>query len=754
MTRIVRTPAEDQRSFRTERLEADLVIVGGGMSGTCCAITAARAGARVVLIQDRPVLGGNASSEVRLWMMGAPTHMATNNRWSREGGVIDEILVENTFRNREGNPVLFDTVVLDTVSVEPNITLLLDTTAIGVDKAGDRITSVQAFCSMNQTMYDVQAPLFCDSSGDGALGFLAGAAFRIGAESTEEFGEGFAPTEEFGSLLGHSIFFYSKDVGHPVTFRAPTYALDFETIPTSPWRKFDAKEQGTRLWWIEYGGRLDTIHDTEKIKWELWRIVYGLWDHVKNSGKFADAENLTLEWVGLIPGRRESRRFEGHYMLRQQDIVDQVIHDDGVAYGGWHIDLHPADGIFSEHEAAVFLTSRGIYQIPYRCLISENVPNLFLAGRLISASHVAFGSTRNILTGSHMGQAVGTAAAICTREDLEPADLLAPDRMHELREELLKAGQHIPGVRLEDPHDLARQAEPSASSEYILDELPAGGPVVPLDKSRAQLLPLPAGALPQVTFTVDVDAPTTLRVEVRTGGRPDDYTPDVILGVREVELAPGPSQRVKIDIDGTVDEPRYVFFCLMANDHVRVHTSNRRVTGLVSVFHRDTQELDEAIGRPRVEFWCPERRPAGHNLAVAIQPAPRPYTADNISNGYPRPTAHPNAWVADPGDPTPTLHLRWSEPQRIRRLDLSFDTDFDHAMESVLWSHPEDAMPFCVKHYRIRNGETVVAEVTDNHQTRNVHTFEPPLHTTELAIEVLASHGDVPAAIFEARCHD
>ncbi len=680
--------------------------------------------------------------------------MVVNNRWAREGGVLDEFLVENTFRNREGNPVLVDTVLLDIVAREPNITLLLDTAAIDVEKTGERISSVRAFCSMNQTMYDVRAPLFCDSSGDGALGFLAGAAHRIGAEASDEFGEGFAPTEEFGTLLGHSIYFYSKDVGHPVTFRAPSYALDIASLPNTMWKSFAARDHGCRLWWIEYGGRLDTIHDTEKIKWELWRIVYGLWDHVKNSGEFPDADNLTLEWVGLIPGRRESRRFEGQYMLRQQDIVDQVQHHDAVAFGGWSIDLHPADGIFTEHETSKHIWSRGPYQIPYRCLVSATVPNLFLAGRVISASHVAFGSTRVIGTGAHMGQAVGMAAAQCARDGLAPADLLAPDRMRVLQRELLRTGQHIPGVALDDPDDLARSADISASSEYIVAELPDDGPTVRLDRSRAQMLPLPAGQLPQVSFTVDVAAATTLRVEARAGHRPDGYTPAVLLGAQEVELDAGAGQRVKLDIDGVVDQPRYVFFCLMANKDVSVRTSERRVTGLLSVVHTFNQDADDKLGRPRIEFWAPERRPAGHNLAVAIDPPLSPYTPANITNGYARPTTHPNAWVADPEDPAPTLLLRWPDEQRIQTLTLSFDTDFDHCMETVLRGHPEDAMPFCVKHYRVRDGENVVAEVTDNHQTRNVHTFDPPLHATELSLEVVATHGDVPAAIFEARCYE
>ena len=276
-------PAAAHRDLTTQRLSSDLVIVGGGLAGTCAAIAAARAGIKVVLVQDRPVLGGNASSEVRLWILGATSHMGNNNRWAREGGIVDELLVENTYRNPEGNPLILDTLLLEKTTAEKNLTLLLNTAVYEVAKDGpganghrDAITSVRAFCSQNSTRYELTAPLFCDASGDGVVGFLAGAAFRMGAESREEFGEKFAPSKEYGELLGHSLYFYSKDVGRPVKFTPPAYALrDITQIPR--YRSFSTRDYGCRLWWLEYGGRLDTVHDTEAIKWELWRVVYGVW---------------------------------------------------------------------------------------------------------------------------------------------------------------------------------------------------------------------------------------------------------------------------------------------------------------------------------------------------------------------------------------------------------------------------------------------------------------------------------------------
>ncbi|MCC6414746.1 MAG: FAD-dependent oxidoreductase, partial [Opitutaceae bacterium] len=503
------------RPLRVEELKCDLAVVGGGLAGTCGAITAARAGLKVVLIQDRPVLGGNASSEVRLWILGATSHMGNNNRWAREGGVIDEILVENMYRNPEGNPLILDTILLEMVVRESNITLLLNTAVHDLEKSDpDTIKTVRAFCSQNSTTYEVSAPLFCDASGDGIVGFLAGAAFRIGAESRAEFGEQFAPEQATNELLGHTIYFYSKDTGRPVKFTAPSFALkDITKIPR--WRDIKAVDSGCRFWWLEWGGRFDTIHDSEKIKWELWKVVYGVWNHIKNSGQFPEAENFTLEWVGTIPGKRESRRFEGDFMLTQQDIVEQRQHADAVSFGGWAIDLHPADGVYSTQAGCQQWHSKGVFQIPYRTMYSRNIKNLFLAGRIVSASHIAFGATRVMATCAHNAQAVGMAAALCRRHNLNPRAVAARPYITELQRDLLRSGQFIPLHPLEDNENLAPHASLAASSELQLRELKSCGETRPLDCAWAMMLPVQPGRMPKVTYMVDVVEPTDLETELR-----------------------------------------------------------------------------------------------------------------------------------------------------------------------------------------------------------------------------------------------
>lgn len=767
-------PPSDKRHVKTIDISCDLAVVGGGLSGVCCAITAARAGLNVVLVQDRPVLGGNASSEVRLWILGATSHMGNNNRWAREGGVIDEILVENLHRNPEGNPLILDTILLEKVVAERNLTLLLNTAVHDLAKDGpETITSLRAFCSQNSTCYEIAAPLFCDASGDGIVGFLAGAAFRIGAEGRDEFGEGFASPQPTTELLGHTIYFYSKDTGRPVRFTPPAFALDDITrIPR--WRDFTAGDSGCRLWWIEWGGTLDTVHDSETIKWELWKVAYGVWDHIKNSGRFPEAENLTLEWVGTIPGKRESRRFEGDHMLIQQDVVEQRAHEDAVSFGGWAIDLHPPDGVFSAQPGCTQWHSKGVYQIPWRCFYSRNIRNLFLAGRIISASHVAFASSRVMATCAHGAQAVGVAAALCLRDRISPRDLLENHRIAELRRRLLRSGQFIPGAALEDPDDLVRHATISSSSELVLSELAPSGETLPLTESWAMMLPLAAGPVPRVAFVVDAAAPTTLRAELRISSRPDNHTPDTTLATVEVELPAGSSQVFAPVFEAVIGEPCYAFFCLLRNEQVAVHLSDQRLTGVLAVCQSGnkavaksaTQSPPPGIGIDTFEFWLPRRRPAGKNLAVRIEPPLACFGAANLANGISRPTNGPNAWVAEVGHERPVVRLAWPEPRTISVIELDFDTDFDHPMESVLMGHPERVMPFCVNEVQVSATVAVdglspasaattrvVAEVLENHQTRRVLRLAEPVTTDCLELTLPAPSSLVPSALFAVRCY-
>ena len=742
-------------------VSADLVVVGGGMAGICCSITAARQGLRVALVQDRSVLGGNASSEVRLWILGATSHMGNNNRWAREGGVIDEILVENVWRNPEGNPVILDSLLLEWVTREPNITLLLNTavSAAELNESGG-IRSASAYCSQNETRYHCEAPLFCDASGDGILAYLAGAAFRMGAEAVSEFGEGLAGPDAVEELLGSSLYFYSRDTGQPVTFVPPAFALeDIGRIPR--YRELRVSDSGCRLWWLEWGGALDTVHAAEQIKWELWRIAYGVWNYIKNSGEFPEAANLTLEWMGMIPGKRESRRFEGDYILRQQDVVEQRRHFDAVSFGGWAIDLHPAEGVYSSEPACMQWHAKGVYQIPWRALYSRNIPNLFLAGRIISATHVAFGSTRVMATCAHNAQAAGMAAALCTEEGIQPRDLLEPDRMRSLQQRLLRAGQHIPGVRAEDPAEKGGRARITASSTRTLHRLESSGEVRRADRPWALLLPLFAGQVPAFTALANASESAALHAELWRSSREGNTTPDVKLAETTVQLQPGREMPVRLDFDAVLDERCHVFVMVSPAAGVFLHFSAEQLPGVLTV----SQKMNRSVAKSPVQtppegsqidsfaFWLPERRPAARNLAVEVTPAVPCYSPAMVVNGWGRPWCGANCWAPDPQDPQPWLQLEWDEPQTLRQIALTFDTDFDHPMESVLMGHPERVMPGCVTDFRIEadSGRTLAC-VHHHHQTRWIGSFPEPVSTRFIRL-VITGCGPAGPAVFEVRCY-
>jgi hypothetical protein len=750
--------ATDRRELKTTTLEADLVVVGGGLAGTCCAISAAREGLKVVLVQDRPVLGGNASSEVRLWVLGATSHMGNNNRWSREGGIINEIMEENLYRNRQGNAMIYDTILLEKCVLEKNLTLLLNTAAFDVEKSdADTISAVHAFCSQNSTRHLLKAPLFCDASGDGILGFMSGAAFRMGAETKEEFGEGFAPDAAYGQLLGHSMYFYSKDIGTPVKFVPPSWALDDITkIPR--YRQFNTNMQGCNFWWLEYGGRLDTVHQTEDIKWELWKVIYGVWNYFKNSGKFPEAETMQLEWVGTIPGKRESRRFEGDYWIRQQDLVEQKPFDDVFVHGGWAVDLHPADGVYSEKSGCTQWHSKGVYGIPYRCHYSKNITNLFLAGRIISATHVAFGSTRVMATCAAGGQAVGVAAALCKELGSKPRALSSGEGLRELQLRLDRSGQFLPDREVIDPSDLAATATVTASSELKLSEIPANNEWIKLESGWAMLLPLVPGACPAFGFQCNAETPTKLRVELRRANKAANFTPDETLEVLELDLPAGESSP-QIRFTRSIDRAGYYFVQLCEYPAISVRQSDQRLTGIIAVTSAcnrqvatsNLQSPPDGIGIDTFEFWLPKRRPAGQNLALTIEPPLAGFSPNEVTRGPARPTTAPNAWVADPADATPELHLTWAQPVSISRLIIEFDPDWDHAMESVLMTHPEETVPFLVKDFDLLDeAGNILSEIRGNHSARFLHHFETSLRTTRLTLRIHSTHG-TPAAVFRVR---
>ncbi len=404
--------------------QADVCVVGGGLAGMLAAISAARHGARVVLMHDRPVLGGNASSEIRMWICGAGTRI----RYLQETGIMEEIALENMQRNPSRNYSIWDTVLYEKVRFQEGLEPLLNCACCAAEMADGKIASVTGFQLTTYTWHRVEAKIFIDCSGDSILAGLTGAEYRVGRESKAAHGEAFARDEADRKTMGMSLLIQARETDHPVPFTPPAWAHRYptdESMHNKPHTML--RDLNTNHFWIELGGESDTIRDTETLRDELLKIALGCWDHMKNQGDHG-AENWELEWLGFLPGKRESRRYVGDYILTQQDVEEARSFPDEVAYGGWQIDDHLPGGFYlMGGKNGNYLQKKRLlkpYGIPLRSLYSVNVPNLMFAGRNISATHIAFSTTRVMGTCGVMGQAAGTAAALAVEKGVLPRGLL------------------------------------------------------------------------------------------------------------------------------------------------------------------------------------------------------------------------------------------------------------------------------------------------------------------------------------------
>lgn len=446
-----------------------VVVVGGGTGGVGAALSAARHGAKTALIQDRPMLGGNNSSEIRMHISGADQHAFRKN--ARETGIVEEIALKNRKFNEHNSFCVSDTIYWELAKQEENLTLYLNTSMIDVEMdAADHISRIYAVQLPTEKKFAIDADVFVDATGDGTLAYYAGAEFMVGRESRETFGEPHALDQADNYTMGNTLMFTTVDVGYKIPFHKPEWAYSYteedlkhrkHCAGEAIWRAKAGVDSG--YWWIELGGwKDDIIRDGENIRDNLLKVLYGVWDHIKNGGDHG-ADNLALDWVGCVPGKRESRRIVGDYVLREQDLMENHQFADAVAYGGWTLDQHTIGGMDNlTDDPAHLLVPDEPYQIPYRCYYSKSVSNLMMAGRNISCSHLAMASTRVMGTCMVGGQAVGVAAAIAVREGLSPRQV-GEQFIREIQQELLNDDCYIPGIRNEDERDLARRAGVSAS---------------------------------------------------------------------------------------------------------------------------------------------------------------------------------------------------------------------------------------------------------------------------------------------------
>ena len=440
-------------NLRKENIKTELCIIGGGLSGAFAALAAAREGRDVVLVQDRPMLGGNASSEIRMWVRGA------KGRFDRESGYISEL----EQRNIHGNPTLvhslFDATLYGMLAEQKNIRILLNTTCVDAEMNGNKIKSIRAWQMTTYTWITVEAKIFADCSGDSILAPIVGAEYRKGREAKSEFGETLAKDEADDCTMGMSIILAARETDAPVKFTPPSFATVYPTDACfagnggeddihAQIREHIVGTSRGNLWWVELGGNMDSIHDSDRVREKLIANIYGVWDHIKNRGDHG-MENWDLEWVGFLPGKRESRRYVGDIIVKEQDLTSGGHFADEIAYGGWPMDDHNPFGMEQNdgnNTASTMIPVNEIYGLPYRALYSKNIENLMFAGRNISVTHVALSSTRVMATCALLGQAMGHGAAIALKNNCSPRGVYE-NHIAELQSKVLEDGIYLPHIQ-------------------------------------------------------------------------------------------------------------------------------------------------------------------------------------------------------------------------------------------------------------------------------------------------------------------
>ena len=760
----------------------DVVVIGGGLAGFCAAVSAARHGAKTCLIQDRPVFGGNSSSEIRVTPHGA----AAFHAYARETGIISELLIEERAANHEEiwengwTNSVWDMTMYNMAVSTPNLTIRLNTTVFAVEKSSERIIrSVTGRVSNAETEITFTAATFIDCTGDGVVADLAGCEWRMGSEGREEFGEYHAPEQASRDTMGNSIHFRARDMGIPVPFTAPDWALKHEYSRYFYEDGRLPKELRGGYWWLEIGVTWDTIHDAEDIRHELTRHTLGVWDWTKNKDpKLKEkAANYALEWIGQVPGKRESRRIMGQYLMTEHDPANLTVFEDEIAFGGWFLDLHTPGGLLAKHserasKEGYSQTSEyavksycGPYGIPLRIMIAKDIDNLMMAGRNVSVTHAALGTVRVMSTTALMGQAAGMAAAAAQRQRTNVSQLPA-ETVRQVQQSLLRDGCFLPNVRNEDPADLARQAAVTASSEaQVVGAGPESrgfheGLAVWRDQNhqtahdrlthrRGQWIAVSGGSINKMSVCLSNESGQTQTVQAALLPVDHiwDYRTDPGAPLTETVLSVPPGENIWVDwplgltAENGLPENGYVRLDLWANDHVSWHKAGSLEPGHMSAF-------EIGLGKMR-------RYDNGVTLSFKVEPPQPVYGAGNILSGMTRPHRSTNLWRSDPAQQMPQwLELSWTEEQTIRTVELTFP---GHLIREYHAYSPFYRDPQCAKDYTIEasgdNGWLEVLSVRDNHQRHRRHKLPVAVHTAKLRLVIQATNGDPSAAVYEIRCY-
>ena len=766
--------------------EYDIVVCGGGLAGFCAAVAAARNGAKTCLVHNRPVLGGNSSSEVGVTPHGA----AAFHAYARETGIISEALIEERARNHAEiyengwTNSVWDMVLYDIAQRTPNLTLHLNTDIRGIEMRDQKnIAAVLAVVQNAEIDLRLEGNIFIDCTGDGIVADKAGCQWRMGSEGRDEFNEPHAPAKASSDTMGNSIHFLCRDMGKPMPFTAPEWAVRHEDASYFYHQGRLPKDERGGFWWLEIGVPHHTIYDAEKIRHELTRHALGVWDWIKNRDpKMKDrVKNYALDWIGQVPGKRESRRILGRYFMTEQDVLNKTVFPDEIAFGGWFVDLHTPGGLLAktsepsaaagghENEYDTFsdysaMSYCGPYGVPLRILLAKDCDNLMMAGRNVSVTHAALGTVRVMGTTALMGEAAGIAAAVGLARGHDFDQIVAQD-IGEIQQRLLANGCFLPNYSSADENDLARSAKATASSEISIAGVAPETPgchdglkvwrdqpqynIEKLETRRGQLIATSGGKINSLELCLSNDSATAeiLEVQLFAAEHIWDYRaePGAPLATAKLSVPPGKNVWVKwelnLELPATVAPGSFLRLDALPNKNLNWHAAQKVIPGHMAMY---------AISPNRMR-----RFGNGHTLAYRISPPQNSFSAAQVLSGVTRPHRATNLWISDATQPLPQwLELNWSKPQKISEVQMVFP---GHLIREYHAYAPFYRDPQCPRDYAIEvlaDGKWQrVVEVQDNYQRLRRHKFSTLVAAQKLRVVVTATNGDPSAAIYEIRCH-
>lgn len=666
----------------------DVTVVGGGIAGICAAVTAARKGKSVLLVNDRSVLGGNASSEIGIVICGSSHHGLNPSIYAKEGGLIEEIrlrMAKYSIGDGYDKYALLDAIFFDLIYENENITLFLNTSVYSCEVANRKITRCYARHNISNEVFDIVSKIYIDASGNGVLAYEAGCSYRMGREGRDEHGEFWAPEKEDKYTMGNTFYFETYDCGHEVTYTPPKFAhkvddMDFIKNINKP-KNFRSISVKGAHWSFEYGGQVDVIYQSEDIDLELRKLIFGIWDYIKNSGKYPESKNYVLKRIYTKSGARESRRFMGDYILTENDIENKINFEDAVCIGGWPMDIHAPLGIYDALPATNFVPVTGIYNIPMRALYAKDIDNLMLAGRDISASHIALGSTRVMATCGAMGQAVGTAAKLCIDKELSPREV-TKIYSKELQRTLANDDQTIIGMKDLDP--IMQNFTATATSEKRFENINCKD-FMKLDRDYGLVLMLETDHLDSIKININNSSSKIepLKYKILTGLHKETFIPEEVAKIVEVSIPENYDDWFQLDINAERGKDGKLYLIFTENEELSLGIASNALIGAITLrmyplgkceeCNHDSVPLHKDTGYLFLDHRYDKHR---NILFKDIVPEQRLFSPAMALSPYTRPYGVPNLWIGE-GEFPQTLMLTSNKLVDANKIAIMFDTNLE-----------------------------------------------------------------------------